>query len=102
MLIEAQKAWHNGHGLNTAIKANQWGTAVRNGIVTSDKLFVAQSFDAALGKSSSTFSGVSTLAANPMLQATFDGGASVESNVWYFIQYDAKFQCSGGQCTVSY
>ena len=52
--------------------------------------------------SSKTFSGVSTLAANPLILTTFTGGASAASNVFYFVEYDCKYSISNGVITVSY
>ena len=104
MLMEAMKSWHNPHGLNTAIRAAAYGigAAGSNGNPARDKFFIAQSFDAGLGASSKTFSGVSTLAANPLILTTFTGGASAASNVFYFVEYDCKYSIANGVITVSY
>ena len=104
MLMEAMKAWHNPHGLNTAIRAAAYGigAAGSDGDPARDKFFIAQSFDAGLGSSSKTFSGVSTLAANPLILTTFTGGVSAASNVFYFVEYDCKYSISNGVTTVSY
>ena len=104
MLMEAMKAWHNPHGLNTAIRAAAYGigAAGSNGNPARDKFFIAQSFDAGLGASSKTFSGVSTLAANPLILTTFTGGASAASNVFYYVEYDCKYSITNGVITVSY
>ena len=69
-----------------------------------DQYLISQSFES-FGMSSKAFSGVSTLAQNPMCIITSEAansGLFLGSDVFYYINYDARYEIQNGVVRVSY
>ena len=63
--------------------------------------FVAEGFES-YGKSNPSFSGVSTLAANPLVIAKFNAARAANMNVFYAVCYDCRYSIENNVIRVSY
>lgn len=103
-LAQTLNAFHQLHQPNDKIIAFGKDTPSKSVKPELDQYLVSQSFES-FGMSSKAFSGVSTLAQNPMCIITAEAhnsGNLIKSDVFYYINYDARYEIQNGVVRVSY
>ena len=104
-LANSLKAFHVFDKPNDKITAFGKNTPAKSTKPEDDQYIIAQSFEQA-GMSNKAFSGVSTLGQSPLCliraNPAKNGGNLLASNVFYYSQYDCRYEISNGVIRVSY
>ena len=80
---EMKKAFHDTHGNSGTINAATWAAHAVTGNYR-DTYMIAQGFEG-YSKSNSSFTGVSTLAMNPMVKVTFNAAVPNQLDVFHYV-----------------
>ena len=77
-----------------------WGAFAVTGRYA-DTYMIAQGFEG-YSKSNSSFTGVSTLAMNPMVKVTFNAAVPAQLDVFHYVQYDLRYAIENSVVRASY
>eukprot|EP00937_MAST-01D_sp_MAST-1D-sp2_P004425 g4425.t1 len=89
------------HGNSSTITAASWAAQAPSGTY-SDTYFISQGFEGH-GKSNSQFTGVSTLAMNPMVKVNFNAAVPAGGyDVFHYAHADARYSIENGVVRISY
>ena len=97
---EMKKAFHDTHGNSKAINYLTWAANAPNGAYH-DTYMIAQGFEG-YSKSNSSFTGVSTLAMNPMVKVTFNAAVPNQLDVFHYVHYDLRYAIENSVVRASY
>jgi hypothetical protein len=103
-LAQTLNAFHILHSHNNKITAFGKATPAKTTDPNVDQYLISQSLEAH-GMSNKAFSGVSTLAQNPMCLISAspeNAGKLLASDVFYYVNYDTRYEIQNGVIRVSY